>query len=73
MTSYSRLRDWVLLLGCNFIWASSFVMIKLAQRQVGPAFTTFFPMALATLLLAPMYTTGAALARLAQNLLAFEM
>lgn len=48
-------------------------MIKLAQRQVGPAFTTFFPMALATLLLAPMYTTGAALARLAQNLLAFEM
>jgi len=36
---------------CNLIWASSFVWIKFAQLQVGPLFTTFFPITLATLML----------------------
>jgi drug/metabolite transporter (DMT)-like permease len=36
---------------CNLMWASSFVWIKYAQQQVGPVFTTAFPIALATLLL----------------------
>jgi drug/metabolite transporter (DMT)-like permease len=50
----SRLRDWSLLLVCNLIWASQFVMVKLVQEQMGPVFATFFPMALATLLLIPI-------------------
>ena len=50
----SRLRDWSLLLICNLIWASQFVMVKLVQEQMGPVFATFFPMTLATLLLIPI-------------------
>jgi drug/metabolite transporter (DMT)-like permease len=50
----SRVRDWSLLLICNLIWASQFVMVKLVQRQMGPVFATFFPMTLATLLLIPI-------------------
>jgi drug/metabolite transporter (DMT)-like permease len=50
----SRLRDWGLLLACNLIWASQFVMVKLVQVQMGPVFATFFPMTLATLLLIPI-------------------
>jgi drug/metabolite transporter (DMT)-like permease len=50
----SRLRDWSLLLICNLIWASQFVMVKLVQEQMGPIFATFFPMTLATLLLIPI-------------------
>src|SRR3989449_8272151 len=50
----SRLRDWGLLLVCNLIWASQFVMVKLVQEQMGPVFATFFPMTLATLLLIPI-------------------
>lgn len=49
-----RLRDWSLLLLCNFIWASQFALVKLVQDEVGPLFTTAFPMLLATLLLAPI-------------------
>ncbi len=49
-----RLRDWLLLLLCNLIWASQFVMVKLVQRQMGPVFAVFFPMAMATLMLAPL-------------------
>ncbi len=51
MFSYGRLRDWVYLLLCNLIWASQFVMVKLVQEQMGPVFATFFPIAIATLLL----------------------
>lgn len=47
----ARARDWGLLVLCNLIWASSFVWIKLVQSQVGPVFTTFFPAAVATVLL----------------------
>jgi drug/metabolite transporter (DMT)-like permease len=53
-TAVARARDWGLLVLCNLIWASSFVWIKLVQRQVGPVFTTFFPAAIATLLLIPV-------------------
>ena len=51
---FSRLRDWSLLLVCNLIWASQFVMVKLVQQQMGPVFATFFPMTLATLMLIPI-------------------
>ncbi len=54
MVAVSRLRDWGLLLVCNLIWASQFVMVKLVQRQMGPVFATFFPMTLSTLLLIPI-------------------
>jgi drug/metabolite transporter (DMT)-like permease len=50
----AKFRDWSLLLLCNFIWASQFVLVKLVQDEVGPLFTTAFPMLLATLLLAPV-------------------
>lgn len=54
MISTARLRDWALLLVCNLIWASQFVMVKLVQTQMGPVFATFFPMTLATILLIPV-------------------
>ena len=54
MIARSRVRDWSLLLICNLIWASQFVMVKLVQRQMGPVFATFFPMTLATLMLIPI-------------------
>ena len=52
--SRNRLYDWFLLLVCNLIWASQFVMVKLVQEQMGPLFAVFFPMAIATLLLIPI-------------------
>jgi drug/metabolite transporter (DMT)-like permease len=61
----ARLRDWALLILCNSIWASQFVMVKLVQREMGPVFATFFPMALATLLLVPFV-------RREQTAIAFE-
>ena len=54
MLSVTRLRDWSLLLICNLIWASQFVLVKIVQVQMGPVFATFFPMTLATLLLIPI-------------------
>jgi drug/metabolite transporter (DMT)-like permease len=42
-----------LLVFCNLIWASQFVMVKLVQRQLGPLAATLLPMTLATLLLVP--------------------
>jgi len=54
LIALSRLRDWALLLLCNLIWASQFVMVKLVQKQMGPVFATFFPITLATLLLVPI-------------------
>ena len=49
-----RLRDWFLLLACNFIWASQFVLVKIVQAQMGPVAATFLPIGLATLLLVPV-------------------
>ena len=53
MINVSRFRDWALLILCNLIWASQFVMVKLVQQEMGPVFATFLPMTLATLLLIP--------------------
>src|SRR5688572_20088530 len=47
-----KLRDWSLLLLCNLIWASQFVLVKLVEDEIGPLFTTAFPMLTATILLA---------------------
>jgi drug/metabolite transporter (DMT)-like permease len=50
----SRLIDWGLLILCNLIWASQFVLAKLVQQQMGPIFATLLPMALATFCLIPL-------------------
>jgi drug/metabolite transporter (DMT)-like permease len=52
MNSGSRkIADWLLLLACNLMWASQFVMVKLVQEQMGPLFAVTFPIALAALML----------------------
>lgn len=43
-----------MLLISNLIWGSQFVMVKVAQEQMGPVFATFFPMTIATLILIPI-------------------
>lgn len=50
----SRLLDWSLLISCNLIWASQFVLAKLVQERMGPLFATLLPMALATICLIPL-------------------
>jgi drug/metabolite transporter (DMT)-like permease len=45
--------SWTLLLLCNLMWALQFTCIKLTQDQVGPYFTVWGPMLLATILLTP--------------------
>lgn len=45
--------SWTLLIICNMMWALQFTCIKLTQDQVGPYFTVWGPMLLATILLAP--------------------
>jgi drug/metabolite transporter (DMT)-like permease len=52
--SAERLRDWILLLLCNLIWASQFVLVKIVQEQMGPVAATSFPMLIATVLLFPI-------------------
>ena len=54
MFSAKRLSDWVLLLLCNLIWASQFVLVKIVQEQLGPVAATSFPMLIATVLLVPI-------------------
>jgi drug/metabolite transporter (DMT)-like permease len=54
VTRTSKLRDWTLLVLCNLIWASQFVLLKIVQVQLGPVAATSFPMALATLCLVPV-------------------
>jgi drug/metabolite transporter (DMT)-like permease len=54
MGSVTRFRDWFLLLACNFIWASQFVLVKIVQAQMGPIAATFIPMALSTMMLVPI-------------------
>lgn len=44
--------SWILLFSCNMMWSLQFTCIKLTQDQVGPYFTVWAPMLLATLLLA---------------------
>src|SRR5882724_3318437 len=50
----SRWVDWGLLILCNLIWASQFVLAKLVQQEMGPIFATLLPMALATICLLPL-------------------
>jgi drug/metabolite transporter (DMT)-like permease len=50
----SRWVDWGLLILCNLIWASQFVLAKLVQEEMGPIFATLLPMALATVCLIPL-------------------
>lgn len=54
MFSAERLRDWVLLLLCNLMWASQFVLVKIVQEQMGPVAATSFPMLISTLFLIPI-------------------
>jgi len=49
-----KIVDWLMLLSCNLMWASQFVMVKLVQEQMGPLFAVTFPIALATLMLIPL-------------------
>ncbi len=44
---------WITLFACNLIWSFHFTSIKLVQDQVGPYFTVWAPMLLATVFLAP--------------------
>jgi len=72
----SRLADWALLMLCNLIWASQFVLAKLVQEQMGPIFATLLPMAIATLCLIPLVrrqprTRGAAAAMRAPDIVSF--
>ena len=45
--------SWLLLFVCNLMWSLQFTCIKLTQDQVGPYFTVWGPMLLATVFLAP--------------------
>ena len=45
--------SWGLLFLCNLMWSLQFTCIKLTQDQVGPYFTVWAPMLLATIFLAP--------------------
>lgn len=45
--------SWTLLVACNTMWALQFTCIKLTQDQMGPYFTVWGPMLLATLLMIP--------------------
>ncbi|HVO59449.1 MAG TPA: DMT family transporter [Terriglobales bacterium] len=48
------MRSWIYLLACNFMWALQFTCVKLVQEQVGPLFTVWGPMTLATVMLWPL-------------------
>jgi drug/metabolite transporter (DMT)-like permease len=47
-------RSWFFLFSCNLMWALQFTCIKLVQDQVGPLFTVWAPMTLATVMLYPL-------------------
>ncbi len=54
MNVLARYRDWGLLVACNLIWGSQFVIYKIVAQQVGPVFATLLPTACATFLLIPI-------------------
>ena len=54
MFPVERFRDWILLLLCNLMWASQFVLVKIVQEQLGPVAATSIPMLIATVLLIPI-------------------
>ncbi len=49
-----KVADWFMLLACNLMWASQFVMVKLVQKQMGPLFAVTFPIALSAIMLIPL-------------------
>jgi EamA domain-containing membrane protein RarD len=49
-----RMRSWLFLFSCNLMWALQLTCIKLVQNQVGPLFTVWGPMTLATIMLYPL-------------------
>lgn len=51
MVRLDRIRDWAMLLLCNLIWGSQFVIYKVVQQQTGPVFAALLPIFFATLLL----------------------
>jgi drug/metabolite transporter (DMT)-like permease len=51
MPPSSKVMDWLMLLACNLMWASQFVMVKLVQEQMGPLFAVTFPITLSALML----------------------
>jgi drug/metabolite transporter (DMT)-like permease len=63
-----RLKDWMLLITCNLIWASQFVTVKLVQQEMGFIFATFFPMTIATLILIPFVVRQAKPTRTARRM-----
>jgi drug/metabolite transporter (DMT)-like permease len=50
----NRVRSWIFLFLCNLMWALQFTCVKLVQAQVGPLFTVWGPMTLATIMLYPL-------------------
>jgi drug/metabolite transporter (DMT)-like permease len=48
------MKSWSLLFACNLMWALQFTCIKLVEDQVGPLFTVWGPMFIATVLLYPL-------------------
>lgn len=54
------MKAWLLLFSCNLMWALQFTCIKLVQDQVGPLFTVWGPMTLATLMLWPLVRSSVA-------------
>jgi drug/metabolite transporter (DMT)-like permease len=54
LANTNRLYDWGMLLLCNMIWGSQFVIYKVISRQAGPVFAALFPITIATLLLIPI-------------------
>ena len=48
-----RFQSWFLLFACNLMWALQFTCYKSVQDQVGPLFTVWGPMTLATAMLYP--------------------
>jgi drug/metabolite transporter (DMT)-like permease len=48
------MRSWFYLFSCNLMWALQFTCVKLVQDQVGPLFTVWGPMTLATIMLYPL-------------------
>ncbi len=53
----SPLMSWFYLFSCNLMWALQFTCVKLVQDQVGPFFTVWAPMTVATVLLYPSVRT----------------
>lgn len=63
-----KLVDWLMLLACNLMWASQFVMVKLVQEQMGPLFAVTFPIALSTLMLIPLVRRESRRARVGKDI-----